>query len=420
MDESKLYSHRSFYISLQDQLNAISASEVIARRPGHRVPKDRTTRIHFAAQHDQHWAAIQVFITPFGIKAIPNQTFFSCRFRYTLCCQTALGADNSSELLDAVQRIYDVYFQPTQWDFSSKCWYVLGSSSPGLQLTSHSRTYDPPVSGCPDVSCVKKAELALLGYIKSENDAEIEVKVLGSSGVEDACDRPANRLKRRRLNTAHSVYTERDLNGDDDNDQECSNDEGSKGDENYERADEDRGSSVGIDTRGNEVGVGEDEAVKSLMSKIMKGLDKLSRATKEGKSTQPTCTDVAVPGSEFCPTDIVPMDFNARFACGEYNIKDRSLCLENILWEQASRVLRSASQISWKCRIVAACLRKFRDLAPTACDVRGRSPSTRTRWVLAASAVNAIVDGLWRVWGPQAALVYEALSCKSTSSIDPL
>ncbi|KAL9122918.1 MAG: hypothetical protein Q9187_000530 [Circinaria calcarea] len=136
-----------------------------------------------------------------------------------------------------------------------------------------------------------------------ENDAEIEVKVLGSSGVEDASDRPANRLKRRRLNTSHSVYNERNLNGDDDNDQECYNNEGSNGDANDEGADDDSGSSVGNDTRGNEVGVEEDEAVKSLTNKIKKGLDKLSSATKEGKSTQPTCTDVVVPGSQSCPTD---------------------------------------------------------------------------------------------------------------------
>ena len=94
-----------------------------------------------------------------------------------------------------------------------------------------------------------------------------------------------NRLKRQRLNMAYSVYTKCDLNRDNNNNQECSNNKGSKGNKNYKRMDKDKGNSVNINTRGNKVGVRENKAIKSLISKIIKGLDKLSRAIKKGKST---------------------------------------------------------------------------------------------------------------------------------------
>lgn len=121
MNESELKAicdRDSFYISLEDQSKAV-AKLPCPRRP---VSKERTTRVHFAVHHGHHWAAVQLSISPFEIRAIPKQKFFRCFFRYIPCCETNRLTDISPDVLSAVQRIYDCYYQPTQWDFSSQYW----------------------------------------------------------------------------------------------------------------------------------------------------------------------------------------------------------------------------------------------------------------------------------------------------------
>ena len=127
MDESKfkaICNRNSFYISLEDQKEAVSRLERDLRPLRLIVSKDHKTHVHLAVQHGQHWAAVQISISPFSLRSIPGQRFYSCCFRYTSCCETFVPKD---VLSDVVQSVYDVYYQPTQWDFSSKHWYVLES-----------------------------------------------------------------------------------------------------------------------------------------------------------------------------------------------------------------------------------------------------------------------------------------------------
>jgi hypothetical protein len=122
MNESKLQaisSGNSIYISSIDQKNAETEGQGL-RSPRRAVSRECTTRIHFPFHHDEHWAAVQLSISPFDLPNIPMQKFFQCHFRYTWCCGTAPKADIFRE----VQRIYDCYFQPTLWNFSSEHWYV--------------------------------------------------------------------------------------------------------------------------------------------------------------------------------------------------------------------------------------------------------------------------------------------------------
>lgn len=142
------------------------------------------------------------------------------------------------------------------------------------------------------------------------------------------------------------------------------------------------------------------QAVKNISNKIQKGLDEIKAALEKSNKQ---CTDLVVAGDQ-----LIPQDFNDRFERGESNIED----LENLLWNQSSTVVRKALGVAWKCSFIAVCLRKIRQRAPNAYKITGASQSTISRWTVAASITNSIVDGLWVTWGPKAALVYEALACK--------
>ena len=128
MDEIELKANcgrHSFYISLQDQKEAITSLKRNLQPPRHAVSKDHTTHVHLVTQHEQHWAAVQISIQPFPIPTFPGQKFHSCHFRYSPCCQTpAQTRPTLDHISNAVQRIYDVFYQPTQWDFSVRQWYV--------------------------------------------------------------------------------------------------------------------------------------------------------------------------------------------------------------------------------------------------------------------------------------------------------
>jgi hypothetical protein len=128
MDESQFKARRSptsIYISLQDQEQAETGLEHNLPPRLLKVSKDHKTYVHLAVQQEQHWAAVQISILPFSLQQIPDQKFYSCHFAYTWCCEAPVTTAPPNDVLGSVvQRIYDVYFQPTQWDFSSKHWYV--------------------------------------------------------------------------------------------------------------------------------------------------------------------------------------------------------------------------------------------------------------------------------------------------------
>jgi hypothetical protein len=442
MDDSKLKaicSHDSFYISLQDQKNAATGLENTLRSPRKDLSRELTTRVHFAVHCDLHWAAVQLSISPFELRAFPGQKFFRSCFRYTWCCGTARRVDSSSEVFGAVQRIYDYYYQPSPWNFSSQYWYVSESYHLSLVLTSSSRDSDPPTpeSRSNETTCAKKIESALVGYIQLENDPDSDEFPLADSDVDDVSDGPENRIKRRRLETFQEINHGRNHDKNDELDNEG---DGTSDDEGDSTRDDDEGDG----TRDNGEGDGTSDndtttetrsstcssmdienvtkAVETISNKIRKALNKMFPGEKKKKKKkrnanqlqgQARCIDVVASSGQLYSTDVILSDFKARFARGEFTTKDRFLCLENLLWKQSSRVLQSAQEIAWKGSFVAACVRKIRHRTLSLSEEAGASQSTVTRWTIAAWMINLIVDGLWPTWGPKAALVYEALACKS-------
>ncbi|CAD6440080.1 97c0c9a9-1f08-4e7b-a9af-d5f7ffaed4e2 [Sclerotinia trifoliorum] len=109
--------------------------------------------------------------------------------------------------------------------------------------------------------------------------------------------------------------------------------------------------------------------------------------------------------------EVIPPDFFAR---DENTLQDRSLLLENFLWQQSKSFFRNAREISWKCSFLAACLRRLRDPITSAVE-NDPLNVTSYRWLMAVQMINTIFDGLWLAWGPKAALIYEALAAKSYS-----
>jgi hypothetical protein len=126
MDEIKFQENcgrQSFYISLENQ-DTIT-KEGTPQLSRQKLSKDHVTYIHFVIHYEQHWAAVQIPISPFSIQGFPGQKFYSCHFHYTLCCQTSSKTGPSIDLISTVvQRIFDAQFRPIDWDFSIKDWYV--------------------------------------------------------------------------------------------------------------------------------------------------------------------------------------------------------------------------------------------------------------------------------------------------------
>ena len=103
-----------FYHTLEDQNSIRTKGGFHLQR---KISTTTPTYIHFAVKLDHHWAAVQVTISPFTIRSIPNQTFYTSSYRYALCCSLAVP----NIICETVQVIYDVHYRPTQWDFS-KLW----------------------------------------------------------------------------------------------------------------------------------------------------------------------------------------------------------------------------------------------------------------------------------------------------------
>lgn len=128
MDEAIFKSNccgRSFYTSLQEQKDSLALVGANARPLCPSISKEHLTFVHLVIHQGDHWAAVQITISPFSIQDFPSQTFYACRLRYTLCCQTtATKASFAAHIFTVVQRIYDIHYHPTQWDFSVERWYV--------------------------------------------------------------------------------------------------------------------------------------------------------------------------------------------------------------------------------------------------------------------------------------------------------
>ncbi|KFZ24849.1 hypothetical protein V502_00671 [Pseudogymnoascus sp. VKM F-4520 (FW-2644)] len=481
MQKSSEKSQRhSYYISLQDQKVAVSRLEgtpISSLR--YKVSKKQTTRIYFATYHSQHGAAIQISISPFEIPAFPKQKFYNCCLRYTSCCEGASRTLVEAQSWKAAQRIYDFYFHPTEWDFSSE----------------YSRRIDLPTprSVLNETTCAEKLEAALTGYIqlaKKEDDDENDPGNLDTvkqmkrcrqysnnfrngnetSDDNETCADAARSFKRRRRgegnytghaddNSHENDNCDADEHSHEDENDNCDADEHSHEDENDScdadenshedengHADEndnfddntDANRDSDADNNGDAKNVNlvllhqrlnrsnhdkireendtsnDDEAaegkyVTAISKKIRKGIEEVLRK-KRNKNNH--CSDVAVTGAELS-TEIIPTDFEYAFLRGEFGVNDRLLSLQIVLWQKSSRVIRDARSISWKCSFIAACLSRIGNAELSDIENTAVSKSTRVRWAIAAWLINFIVDGLWLVWGPTAALVYEALASKN-------
>jgi len=125
MDEDRFktaYGIHSFFFLSLDQKDALTG---LRRSSQERqtVSKDHVTHIHLVIQHNRHFAAVQISIIPFSIPRFPRQNFYSSTFRYSLCCQSSAEAGLSTDLISTVvQKIYDIHYQPSEWDFSDNDW----------------------------------------------------------------------------------------------------------------------------------------------------------------------------------------------------------------------------------------------------------------------------------------------------------
>lgn len=132
MDESILNAickGNSCYLSLRNDETRPKGATL--QPPHRRLSKEHTTCIHLAIQHCQHWAAVQISVSPFDVREIPRQKFFRCSLRYTWCCAIADKEGNFSEACKDLQRRFDIHYGFNRWDFSSMeyaslfvCYYI--------------------------------------------------------------------------------------------------------------------------------------------------------------------------------------------------------------------------------------------------------------------------------------------------------
>lgn len=102
-------------ISLRTQAGRSKGSAKVS------ISHSKTTIVVFRIEKAFHYVAVQIIITPFQIDFHPEQVFFSAAYRYSYCCDAFRPLDN--HLIEHhTQVVYDLYFKPCPWDFSSKHW----------------------------------------------------------------------------------------------------------------------------------------------------------------------------------------------------------------------------------------------------------------------------------------------------------
>lgn len=89
--------------------------------------KDGLFLLFIAAQHN-HYASVQIQITPFSLDEHPGQVFYSSTAHYKACCQDVEATAFGDALYGTAQRVYDSSFPLQCWNFSNKsCWKVLSA-----------------------------------------------------------------------------------------------------------------------------------------------------------------------------------------------------------------------------------------------------------------------------------------------------
>lgn len=367
MDESKFSSscgHNSFYISLHDQKLENPSRQTVSGV--------HTTRVHFLVQYEQHWAAVQLSISPFSLVQFPSQIFYSSSFRYSLCCHPPPKVHLINSV---VQRIYDAHFHPSQWSFSPQ--YCSTHESRGLN------------NGVADITCAKKTEKALLDYICSvDADADTVIR----APPRDSNIQISSRNKRRRLDNSHERT---------DSDSDRNN--GAAANRSVADAAAAAEGSVVDDGAAAEGSVDKykpKNAVKIIANKIRSGIRERTKQIRKSKE-------------EAVSTEKQPENPPAKFATlfelfATQSTEPKPIeDLITTLWVEANGLIQVSEYIAWKYLFICSCLRILHDLRDETKAVK--------RWVTATRIINSIVNGLWEHWGPVALFVYEAFARKNYS-----
>ncbi|ORX93635.1 hypothetical protein BCR34DRAFT_235437 [Clohesyomyces aquaticus] len=79
--------------------------------------------IYFMVSLKEHYASVQICVTPFCLESYPEQSFYSSSARYKRCCPAAKTVDFTNCLCNTAQRVYNSAFRLQNWNFLSPyCW----------------------------------------------------------------------------------------------------------------------------------------------------------------------------------------------------------------------------------------------------------------------------------------------------------
>jgi hypothetical protein len=409
----------SFYVSLEEQKQTTSTVARDLRSSRRLVSKDSASFVHFILEHESHWAAIQIVISPFTLKSYPGQQFYSCQLHYALGCQRCSAPEGDGPSIDLIstsaQRIYDIFYRPGPWDFLVRDWYVFTIPKAAYMLRICSCTFDLcPNPTSDEDTCAEGAERMLLAYIQTANESQHDVLCLSE---DSDTGEPARKSKRRKLDHNEPVLRFRSNPSVDDSgaDDSSAGDSSEVTNETSEEPSEEA-SEEASDERSDDTSVDDDCGVevrsktssapkmepklvtaKSIAKKIMTGITKMfENGNRGGSMYQPQLPSSHI--STFHAETCSSSDQGYR--------SEQLKILEETFWHKATTLLQNSKAEAWRYKFIAACL----------CNMRGSNvvekgkERGKWRWVRAVRVINSIVNGLWHSWGPGAALVYEALA----------
>ncbi|OBT72980.1 hypothetical protein VF21_07889 [Pseudogymnoascus sp. 05NY08] len=395
------------------------------------ISMNSPTYIHFTVNLEPHWAAVQITITPFTVRTIPGQTFYTSKYRYTLCCDLA----NPTAISQIVQQTYDNSYRPTQWNFSeescctidpivaigdceaaiaSKLCQYKGSTAQTQIIdvievsdiedgSTHSRRKR---RRGPSSNQIEDAAYASIRqkYIRCSSNFDDGSGEAGITGDHDTGDEDIGDEDTGDDDTGDEDTGDKDTGDKDTGDDDTGNtgDEGTGDDDTGNIGDDYTGDDDGrVDDEGNEdVGDADGESddtgvddARKIANKIRIGIEKISKTL---------------------PVDAVDI----QLPVGQESPEGLAIYYETRLWAAASKTSKTAKEKIWMFRFLASCFALVRKKIGSG-ERRSKSGvgSIRTadRWISVAGMLNLIVNELSSYWGWKADLVYHALAAKNYS-----
>ncbi|KFZ02083.1 hypothetical protein V500_00451 [Pseudogymnoascus sp. VKM F-4518 (FW-2643)] len=400
------------------------------------ISMNSPTYIHFTVNLEPHWAAVQITITPFTVRTIPGQTFYTSKYRYMLCCDLA----NPTAISQIVQQTYDNSYRPTQWNFSeescctidpivaigdceaavaSKLCQYKGSTAETQIIdvievsdiedgSTHSRRKRRrgPSSNQMEDAAYASIRQKYIRCSSNFDDGSGEAGITGDDDTrnDDTGDDNTGEDDTGDDNTGDDDTGDDDTGDDDTGDDDTGNtgDEGTGDDDTGNTGDDYTGDDDGrVDDEGNEdVGDSDGESddtgvddARKIANKIRIGIEKISKALPAN------AVDIQLPIGQKSPEGLATY-------------------YETRLWAAASKTSKTAKEKIWMFRFLASCFALVRKKIGSG-ERRSKSGvgSIRTadRWISVAGMVNLIVNELSSYWGWKADLVYHALAAKNYS-----